>query len=487
MNLNYHLIIHVIGMLLVLIGVAMMPALIVAAICAEKSALIAFAITIAFTLVAGAVLVLLFRPPSLKFKVRDGVLTAACWWILVSIIGAMPFIISGEIANPIDAFFESASGFSTTGASILTNVESLSSTMLFWRSFTQWLGGIGILVFSIILLPSMNIGSMTTMKSEVTGPSINWGRSKFSEIAKILFLCYFSLTIAETLLLCIGGLSFYDALLQTFSTIGTGGFSNYNDSVAHFGSPYVNHIVTFFMILAGVSFPLIYAVMRHGLRELLRNDEFKLYIGIIILATLLIMGNLYFTNVYDSLGESFEKSLFQTVSITTTTGYTTVNYNAWPTFSKMILWLLMFVGGSFNSTSGGIKVLRILILLKLIRRSMSVRLHPNAIITLKHENKPLAPEIVSAISGFIFLYIAVIFGGTILVSLDNFDFMTSFSAVLSCVGNIGPGFELVGPELNYDLFSDPAKLLLSFLMLAGRLELFTIIMLFSPRFWNPNR
>lgn len=487
MNFNWNIILRVTGALFIVIGLTMLPSLIVAGLYNESNVIEAFLKTMIPSIFFGGFLTFLNKPKEGRAKIRDGYLIVALCWILASWIAAAPFVLSGEIPNPIDAFFETCSGFSTTGASILTDVEVMSKGLLFWRSFTHWLGGMGILIFAIALLPSLGINGQAIAKAEAPGPTLDKLTPKLSDTAKMLYIMYICFTVAEIILLKIGGLSFFDALVFTFGTVGTGGLAPYNDSVAHFDSAYVDMVISTFMIMSGINFNLYFILLRHGFSNFFRDAELKLFLLIIGLSTLFIGMNLYFTNVYDSFSSALRYSLFQTATIISTTGYMTANFDLWPTFSTMILLILMIVGSCSSSTGGGIKVIRLLVLLKLIKRGISLKLHPNAFVSLKIGNKTIPTDTVSAITGFIFLYIFTIFASTILVSLDGYNLLTSFSAVVACLGNIGPGFDLVGPIMNYSLFSDGTTLLLAILMLTGRLELFTIFLLLTPRFWNPNR
>lgn len=419
-------------------------------------------------------------------KVRDGFLIVGLCWIVSTLLGAVPFLLSGSIPDFFDAFFESCSGFSTTGASILTDVEALPKSMAFWRSFTHWIGGMSILVFAVALMPSLGINGQNIGVSDAPGPTLEKITPKMSDTAKALCAAYILFTFAETVLLCAGGMSLYDAFIHTFGSVGTGGFSNYNDGIAHFDSPYIDSVITIFMLLSGANFNLYYMSLRNGPAFIIRDAEFRFYLLIVISASVLVAANLYFTGVFDGVGRSVRYSVFQTASILTTTGFAADNFDLWPTFSKMILLLLMLIGGCSSSIGGGIKVVRILVLLKLIHRGIATRLHPNVIVTAKMNNKNVPPDTVTAIVNHVFLYMVVVFLSTLLISLNNLGLITSITSVLACVGNIGPGFDLIGPAGNFSVFAAPAKLLLSFLMLAGRLELFTLFILFMPRFWNPN-
>lgn len=486
MNLSLRSVCRIIGLAFLVVGFSMLPSLILAGIYEEIPALLAFLLTVILAAVFGTGLLQFGQRSTSKLKVRDGFLIVTVCWIVSTLLGAVPFMLSGSIPNFFDAFFESCSGFSTTGATILTDIEPLPKSILFWRSFTHWIGGMGILIFAIALMPSLGISGQNVAVSEAPGPTLDKITSKMSDTAKALYVTYIIFTIIQTALLCLGGMNLYDSLIHTLGSVGTGGFSNYNDSVAHFDSAYIDIVITVFMILSGANFNLYFLSMKRGIKYILRDAEFRFYMLIIGVTTLLIAANLFFSDYYVSIGRSLRYSVFQTVSVLTTTGFATDNFDLWPTFSKMMLLMLMFIGGCSSSTGGGIKVVRILVLLKLIRRGIATRLHPNAVVTVKMNNQTVPADTVTAIANHAFLYMAVVFISTLVLSLNNFDLVTSFTSVFTCIGNIGPGFNLVGPAANFSIFAGPSKLLLSFLMLAGRLELFTLFIILTPRFWNPN-
>lgn len=485
MNLSLSSVLRIIGLVFSVISLCMIPSLIVAGFYRESPAFSAFFITASLCFLLGVIFMRFgnFRP--IMLKVRDGFLIVTLCWVLSAIAGSFPFVLSGS-AGFIDAFFETCSGLSTTGSSIFTDVESLPRSILFWRSFTHWIGGMGILIFAIALLPSLGISGQNVVVSETPGPTLDKITAKMSDTAKALYFIYGFFTIAQTLLLRLGGLDWFDSLVYTFGSVGTGGFATYNDGISHFHSAYVEMVITFFMIICGTNFNLFYLSLHGQIKNLLRDSELRFYLFLIACTTILIAASLSIGHVYSSVGDSLRYSIFQTASIITTTGYATADFNLWPAFSQMMLLMLMFIGGCSSSTGGGLKVIRILVLLKLVRRGINMRLHPNVIDTVKINGKTVSSDIVSAIASHGFLYLAILFLSTLLLSLNNFDMITSFTAVITCLGNIGPGFALVGPMENFALFAPMSKLLLSFLMLAGRLELFTLFILITPRFWMPN-
>lgn len=487
MTVNFNGVIRMMGMLLLVLGCCLLPCLLVAFIFGETASILGFLSAILPCFILGIILIKSFRPSLIRLKARDGFLIVSLCWLVASLIGAVPFTVSGAIPSYVDAFFETCSGFSTTGSSILSEIESLPKSMLFWRSFTHWLGGMGIIVFAMALLPSLGVGGQLIASAETPGPTLDKISPRFSDTAKNLYLIYLLFTVIETVLLCLGGMNLYDALVHTFGTVGTGGFSNYNTSVAHFISPYIHWVITIFMLLCGINFNLYFILARRGLHTMLKDAELRLYLTIVFGVSALIIIDLLATGTYDNVSDSVRDTFFQVSSIITTTGYATADYDVWPTFCKMLIFMLMLTGACSSSTGGGVKIIRILISLKLIRRGVSLKLHPNRIITVRLGNREVPQEVATNIANFVFFYIAVVFAGSLVISLNGFDLMTTFSSVLTCVGNIGPGFNLVGPTMNFSVFSDFSKVILSLLMIAGRLELFTFFMLFSPHYWNANK
>lgn len=487
MVLNYRAIVKLSGIIIVILACLMLPSLLVSWLFGESDAVRSFLFTIVPMLAAGSIITLSVRADFNHLKIRDGYAIVALCWTLGSALGAVPFFISGYIPNFADAFFETVSGFTTTGSSILTDVEALPKGLLFWRSFTHWIGGMGIIVFAIALLPMLGISGQRIAKAETTGPVFGKLTPRLTESSKILYTIYIVMTVLQVSFLLMGGMSLYDALINTFGSVGTGGFSNYGASIMHYDSLYFEVVITAFMLLAGMNFTLYYYLLRGDWRELFSDSELKGYYIIFGSAVLLIALNLWQSGSYDTVGQSLRYSLFQSASVMTTTGFASADFDLWPSFSKMILFFLMFVGGCSSSTAGGIKVVRILLLFKLLKRGLAIRLHPRAVISIKINEKPIPADTVSAVANFVFLYFAIFFIGTILLSLENFDLVTTASAVAACLGNIGPGFNLVGPMLNFSLFSDASTFMLAIIMLIGRLELFTIMLLFTRQFWNPDR
>lgn len=425
------------------------------------------------------------KPVRAALFARDGFAVVALAWILMSAFGALPFVLSGDIPSYVDAFFETVSGFTTTGATILTAVEPLSRSGLFWRSFTHWVGGMGVLVFVMAILPMTDGHGMHLMRAEVPGPSVGKLVSRMSDTAKILYGIYFVMTIVLTVLLMAGGMDLFDACIHAFGTAGTGGFSCRNLSVGAYNSPYFDIVIGAFMLLFGVNFNLYYFLLIRRFRDVFRSEELRVYIGIVTAAVVAIA--LDIVHMYGSLGVSLRHAFFQVASIITTTGYATVDFNTWPTFSKGILAVLMFVGACAGSTAGGLKVGRVLILCKASFADMKKMLHPNAVATVRFEGKPLTDRSVRSAYQYITVYVMVFAASFLLLTLEGFDLVTTFTALSACINNIGPGLEVVGPMGNFAAFSPAAKLLLSFDMLMGRLEIFPMLLLFAPSIWKKSR
>lgn len=475
------------GAILWILAGSMICPLILASIYDEPAAFTAFSQVILFCLLAGLILRFLVKPSMEKFKARDGFLVVTVTWLICSVIGAMPFLLSHSISGFIDCFFESASGFTTTGATILTDVEALPKSILFWRSFTHWLGGMGIIVFVMALLPAWGISGQMVAFQETPGPTKDKLTAHFTDTAQSLYKIYLGMTLVLTILLRIGKMSWYDAFIHAFGTMGTGGFSNYNDSLGHFNSPYIQIVITLFMLAAGINFNLYYLVGKTGIKGIFEDEEASFYLKIVGTFSLLIfLCNAFYDHAH-SMGRLMLNSVFQVASVITTTGFGTDDYNVWPTFSKALILSLFFFGGCACSTGGGIKCVRTLISLKLIKRSFALRFHPTRVYRISFNREELSSDTIIKLSNFMLLYGATLLCGTLALSIDNYDFLSTFGAAISCLGNVGPGFNLTGPTGNYAMFSDFGKSVCSFLMIVGRLELFTVFTLFSKYYWNSNR
>lgn len=412
---------------------------------------------------------------------REGFLAVSLGWIVLSLFGAIPFVLTGEIPSITDAMFETISGFTTTGASILTNVEALSYTSLFWRSFTHWIGGMGVFVFVMAILPMMGGTTMNLMKAESPGPSVGKLVPKVKDTAKILYLIYIFMTILQVIILLLCQLPLFDSLTLTFGSVGTGGFGIKNDSIAGY-PPAVQNVITTFMILSGINYSAYFFILCKQFKEAFALEEVRAYLLIIISSVLIICVNTF--SLYDSLEETIRHAFFQVASIITTTGYATTDFNTWPLLSKTILFLLMFIGACAGSTGGGIKVSRITLLFKTIKKELHILMHPRLVKKIKVDGHPVSNEVIRSTNVFIAVYFILYFVSFLLVSIDNLDFTSSFTAVAATLNNIGPGLDAVGPTGNFAGFSVLSKYVLMFNMLAGRLELFPILILFYPACWK---
>ena len=477
--MNYGVIRFVVGWTLMLEGALMVPSAAVAVIYGED-VFWDFAAAIALCIICG-LLAKIKRPAKREFFAREGCVSVALSWVALSVMGSLPFLFSGAISDPIDALFETVSGFTTTGASILPEVESLHRSILFWRSFTHWIGGMGVLVFLLILLPMTGGFSMNIMKAESPGPSVSRLVPKVRPTAKILYSIYIGMTIIQVVLLVLGKMSLFDALTLTFGTAGTGGFGIRNDSVGSFSS-YHQIVTTIFMILFGINFNAYYFILLGKAKAAFKIEEVRGYLAIIGVATLAIAVNIY--HMYGSLAEPLRQAAFQVASIITTTGYTTTDFNQWPEVSRTILVILMFIGACAGSTGGGIKVSRILILLKTVKKEIGQYLHPKTVKKIKMDGKSIEHEVVRSTNVFMMTYFLIFTGSVLLLALDGLDLITNFTAVATTLNNVGPGLELVGPMSNFSVYSGLSKFVMVFDMLAGRLELFPLLLLFCPETWK---
>lgn len=479
--MSFGIVLKVLGSILVLESLLMLPPYFIALLTngADKSA---FLFTIIITFIIGMILILRKKVDN-HISAREGLAIVTFGWIAASLLGALPLYLAGSTKTYIDAVFEIVSGFTTTGASILTNVEALPQGTLFWRSFTHWIGGMGILVFTLALLPALGIGGFQILKAESPGPVAGKIAPRVRDTAKILYVTYFIITLTQVGFLLFGGMNLFDAFVYTFGTVGTGGFATKNNSVGYYNSTYIHLVIGFFMVFSGVNFSLYYALFKGKIRDIVKDEELRLYIGIIAIAVMAITLDLFLTN-YNTIGISLRDSFFQVSSIITTTGYSTANFDLWPSFSKGILLILMFIGASAGSTAGGMKVIRILVMLKLIRREIEKMFHPRAILPVKINNKVMANETVAGINSFVALYLLIFVVSTLLVSIEGVDLESAASSVAATLGNIGPGLGFVGPTRSYGEYHQITKVLFTFLMLLGRLELFTIIALIAPRNWR---
>ncbi len=442
---------------------------------------------ISFLITAGILAVIFLlagirKPKNKKIYGKDGMLIVALVWLLWSLFGALPFTISGSIPSYIDAFFETVSGFTTTGSTILTDVEALPQCMLFWRSFTHWVGGMGVLVFAMMLTSLDKESGMYLMRAEVPGPEKDKLVPKMRESSRILYGMYLALSVIQVVLLLFGGMNLFDSLIHTFGTAGTGGFSNYALSVGHFNSAYIDVVISIFMILFGVNFGLYFLLLVRDFKPVWKNEELRAYLLIIAIATLLIAINI--NGDYPNFMQSLRYSLFQVASIITTTGFATTDFNYWPMFSKWTLILLMVIGACASSTGGGIKVSRGLVVLKTIKQSVKQLVHPKSVSIIRLNGKKMNSETLKNVYYYLMAYAVIAAGSVILVSLDNMDMETTLSAVMTTLNNVGPGFAVVGPMGSFADFSVFSKIIFSLDMLVGRLEIFPFLILFTAFAWR---
>ena len=479
--MNYRVISYILGWVLAIEGLFLAVSAAVGGMYGERAALsFLYAALICAALGLPAILK---KPRRMAFFMKEGFVTVALCWIVLSIFGALPFVFSGEIPRFTDALFETVSGFTTTGASVVPDVEVLSHCTLFWRSFTHWIGGMGVLVFLLAILPLAGGSQMYLMQAESPGPSVGKLVPKTRHTALILYALYILLSIVEFILLLGGGMTVFDAVTTTFGTAGTGGFGIRNSSIADFSS-YVQWVVAVFMMLFGINFNLYFLVLIGRGRQALKSEELRTYLGVIAAATLLIVLNTRAAGV--RLGETVRHAFFQVSSIITTTGFATCDFDLWPSLSKCVLVLLMLVGACAGSTGGGIKISRVLILIKRAGEELHKFIFPNSVTKIRLEKKILDREVVHTTSAFLIVYVFIFAISTLLVSAEGHDLETCFTAVAATFNNIGPGLSVVGPTRNFGFFSDFTKYVLIFDMLAGRLELFPMLILFSPRTWLKN-
>ncbi len=435
----------------------------------------------------GAITWLLTRTQKDKeLRSRDGYLVVTLGWLLMSFFGSLPYVLSGAIPTYPDAFFESMSGFTTTGATILVNIEAVSRGIIFWRSLTQWIGGMGIIVLAVAILPILGIGGMQLFQSEAPGISPDKLKPRIRDTAKRLWIIYVIFTLSEMVLLMLGGMDFYDAINHSLTTMATGGFSPKNISIAFYDSPYLQYVITLFMFLAGTSFSLAYFMLKARFSKVWQNEEFRYYLGFVLLITLVATIGIYLVSEVD-IETAFRQAIFQVVSIISTTGYITADYTAWTPLLTVLFFLLMFVGASAGSTAGGVKIVRHVILIKNSILEMKRQIHPSAVVPVRYNGKAVTQDITFNILAFFIIYLNIFAIGTIIMALSGVDFLTAMGAVATSLGNIGPGIGTVGPVDNFAHLSVAGKWVLSFLMLLGRLELFTVLLLFTPYFWSKYR
>ncbi len=479
--MNHKMILNTAGLIVALEGgLLLLPTL--CAVCyAEWRVALCFLATAVLAALVGGALVFLTRRRDRTIYAKEGFVIVALGWILLSAFGAIPFVLTGDIPAYHDAFFETVSGLTTTGASILTDIPAMSHGCLFWRSFTHWIGGMGVLVLIMAIFPDANGRSIHIMRAEMPGPVVDKIVPRVRDTAKILYFMYFGLTLAEVIFLMTGGMSLFEALIHSFGTAGTGGFSTRPESIGAF-SPYLQWVITVFMLLFGVNFNLYYLILIKRFRSAIRSEELWMYLGLFVILTGVIAWDI--RPLFSGVGESIRQAAFQVASIGTTTGYATSDFNLWPNLSRMMLLLLMFVGGCAGSTAGGLKVARIGILLKSAGKELNRLRHPRSVNAVRFEGKPLSEETRTGVVNYFALYALLLAGTLLLIGGEPFDMETNISAAISCFNNVGPGFSTVGPAGGYAGYSAWAKMVLSAAMLLGRLEIYPIVLSISPSTWR---
>lgn len=478
--MNRKMVFHICGMMALLEAVLMVLPLITSLIYRERCAL-SFLASIGVALIFGSLLMLLNRPKDGVIYSREGFCITALTWVIFSVIGALPFVISGEIPSFFDAFFETVSGFTTTGASILRDIEAMSKGLLMWRSFTHWVGGMGILVMVMAVLPMQTDRSIHIMRAEMPGPIVGKLVPRVRQTAKILYIIYIVLTLLQIVLLLAGGMNLFEAMVHTFGTAGTGGFSSKSDSIAGY-SPYIQWVITIFMFIFGINFNLYYLALIRRFKSVFTSEELWTYTGIVAVSVTAVAVNI--RPLYSTFSETLRYSAFQVMSIVSTSGFATYDFNLWPQLSKSILCLLMFIGACAGSTAGGLKVSRVIMLFKSVKRELKKMLHPRSVSAVRFEGKPLDDATLSGVGVYFALYISILLGAFLLISFEPFDFETKFTSVLSCFNNVGPGFGMVGPAGNYADYTPFSKVVLSMAMLLGRLEIYPIVFALSPSVWR---
>jgi len=473
-------VLHIIGLILLYIGGAMFLPLGFSVYYkdgASLSILLSLVVTVFFGLI-------FFKFTSAKgiLRTKEGFGIVTFGWIFIVLFGMLPFLFSGSITSFTDAFFESMSGFTTTGATILTDIESVPEGILLWRAMTQWIGGMGIIVFSLAILPYLGVGGMQLFKAEVPGPTPDRLKPRIKETAKTLWMVYLILSISETVLLMVGGATLFDAICHTFTTLATGGFSTHTESIGYFNSIYIDMVIIFFMFCAGTNFSLHYHGLRGNIKEYFKNKEFKIYVLITFTAVLIIAIDIY--SHYGSIGETLRFSSFQAVSIGTTTGYGTADYEQWSHLSQFVLFMLMFIGGCAGSTGGGAKVIRFMILIKQSIVEMKKIIHPMAIFSTRLDKKSISTDIITNVLVFLLIFVGSFVIASIIMMALGLDMISAFGSVAASLGNIGPGLGMVGPSDNYASIPVVGKWVLSFCMLLGRLEFYTVLVVLQKDFWK---
>ena len=482
--MNRKMVFYMLGQILKLEAALLSLPLLCSVIYSEKE-VFSILITIAVALALGFILTVFNKAKDKTVYAKEGFVIVALSWLVLSAIGALPFVISGAIPSYVDAFFETVSGFTTTGASILPNVESITSKgLLFWRSFTHWIGGMGVIVLIMAIVPTDSGRSIHIMRAEMPGPIVGKLVPKLKSTAKILYLIYIALTFLQVVLLCLGDMSLYESLIHAFGTAGTGGFGIKSDSIASY-SPYIQWVITIFMLIFGVNFNLYYLILIRKFANVIKSEELWTYIILVLASVGLVTYNIYPS--YKNIGEAIRLSAFQVSSIITTTGYATADFNMWPSLAKAILFILMFIGACAGSTAGGLKISRIVLVFKNIRVNLKHMLHSRSVESVRFEGARVEKDTIVGTLGYLAVYLFCFTAIFLLLSFEPFDLETNISAVTACFNNVGPGFEGVGPTSSYAAYSAFSKVLLSFAMLLGRLEIYPILLLFTPKIWATSK
>ncbi len=481
--MNKRMVLRTLGVVLRILSLLLLLPLITAIIYKEKVPLFSFAVVALGSFFVGSLILLFTRTKNHIIYAKEGFAITAFTWIIMTMVGALPFVISGEIPSYIDAVFETASGFTTTGSSIVSNVEALSKSILLWRSFTHWVGGMGVLVFVMAIIPNFTDRSIHIMRAEMPGPVIGKLLPRAKSTSRILYIIYIALTVLEMILLFAGGMPVFDSILNSFGTAGTGGFSIRAAGIGAY-SPYCQWVIGIFMVVFGVNFNLYFLLIMRRIRTAIKSGELWCYLAIIAVSTTIITLNIInAVPEMNNLSDTVRHSFFQVASIISTTGYATTDFALWPNLSRVVLLLLMFCGGSAGSTAGGLKVSRVMMLFKSVGKEIKRMIHPRSVSKIKFEGKPVEDSLISSVTTYFAIYMICLLGALLLICFEPFDFETNFSAVLSCFNNIGPGMAAVGPMANFAGYTDFSKIVLSFAMLLGRLEIFPLIIIFSPHSW----
>ncbi len=478
--MNRRMVFYVAGQMVLVEAILMLLPLLVSIICMEKCAF-AFIAAILIALALGTAMVLIFKPSNKVIYSKEGFIITALSWVMLSLVGCLPFVISGEIPSFVDAFFETVSGFTTTGASILTSYDGMSHGIMFWRSFTHWVGGMGVLVLVMAVSPTSTDRSMHILKAEMPGPIVGKLVPRVRQTAKILYLIYVALTLMEIGLLCIGGLSLYESCIYAFGSAGTGGFGIMSDSLASY-SPYVQWVITIFLVLFATNFNIYFLLLMRKFKTAFKSEEFWTYLGIIVVSITVVAVSI--SGLYDSVGETIRTAAFQVMSILSTTGFATADFNLWSPVAKAVLFVLMFIGGCAGSTAGGLKISRVVTLFKSIKRELYRMIHPHSVGAVKLDGKTLDDGTIKGIGTYFALYIFIMMAAFLAISFEPLSFEAKISSVVACFNNIGPGFAEVGPMGSYASYSAFSKIVLSITMLLGRLEIYPLLFILMPSLWK---